>query len=492
VVVTTAQPRRAQGPDGGRIPSVREQLTEIGRFRRALVLLALTVVVPGSAQLKAGNRRLGRAVLVAWVGLVVVGGLVLWLVPVHELASVAVRPWVLRAVKLFLVAAMIGWIALLLDAWRLSNPPALTRRHRLVLTGTTLLLTMAVATPPVVATRYATVAHEAVVALFPSGAAAAASDGRLNVLLLGADAGKGRVGARPDSITVVSVDVRTGAPLLVSLPRNLQKARFAEGSAAADRFPAGFTGKGDPGEWLLNATWTYGEANPELFPGASGPGVTAVKQAVEGTLGVPIQYVVVIDLNGFRDLVDALGGVTIRVAEPLTIGESGNVLEPGLRKLNGYETLWYARSRSNSSDYARMSRQRCVIGAILREADPATVLRNFTELAAASTSLIRTDIPQAELPKLIDLAWHAKDRPITSLQLTPPLITPADPDLDVIADALEHAMDASVEAAATRNAASAATAADSNAPPAVEPTAAAVAEDNGEPAVDLSSVCAYE
>jgi polyisoprenyl-teichoic acid--peptidoglycan teichoic acid transferase len=119
------------------------------------------------------------------------------------------------------------------------------------------------------------------------------------------------------------------------------------------------------------------------------------------------------------------------------------------------------------------------------------VLRNFTELAAASTSLIRTDIPQAELPKLIDLAWRAKDRPITSLQLTPPLITPADPDLDVITDELERAMDASVNAAAERNAASAATAADSNAPPPVEPTAAG-AEDNAEPAVDLSSVCAYE
>jgi polyisoprenyl-teichoic acid--peptidoglycan teichoic acid transferase len=493
MVTTAPSSKRTSRSGPSRTVSAREERAEAIRFRRALTLVGLSVIAPGSAQMVAGNRRVGKTVLFFWACMVAVCGLVLWLVPMDELAGLAVRPWVLRAVKLFLVAATIGWVALLLDAWRLSYPPALTRRHRLVLTGTTLLLAVAVATPPVVATRYATAAHEAVVALFPSGAAAAASDGRLNVLLLGADAGKGRVGVRPDSITVVSVDVRTGAPLLVSLPRNLQKARFTEGSAAADRFPAGFTGKGDPSEWLLNATWTYGEANPELFHGAaSGPGVTAVKQAVEGTLGLPIQYVVVIDLTGFRDLVDALGGVTIRVTEPLTIGESGNVLEPGLRKLNGYETLWYARSRSNSSDYARMSRQRCVIGAILREADPATVLRNFAELAAASTSLIRTDIPQAELPKLIDLAWRAKDRPITSLELTPPLITPADPDPDVIADELKRAMDASVEAAATRNDASTATAADSNAPLAVEPTAAAVAEDNGEPAVDLSSVCTYE
>ena len=493
-MVTTAPPRRPPSPSRPRIPSARDQRLEIRRFRGALILLALTVVAPGSVQIKAGNRRLGWAVLLTWIGLVATGALVLWLVPMHELAGLAVRPWLLRALKLFLVAATIGWIALLVDAWRLSYPPRLTRRHRLVLSATTLALLVMVATPPVIAMRYASAAHEAVVALFPSGDEAAASDGRLNVLLLGADAGRGRVGVRPDSITVVSVDVRTAAPLLVSLPRNLQKARFTQGTPAAARFPDGFTGKGDPDEWLLNATWTYGEANPRLFPGASEPGVTAVKQAVEGTLGLPIQYVVVIDLQGFQDLIDALGGVTMRVTEPLTMGETGGVLKPGLRKLNGWETLWYARSRSNSSDYARMGRQRCVIGAILREADPATVLRNFTELAEASTSIIRTDIPQAELPNLIDLAWRAKDRPVTSLQLVPPLISPADPDFDVIADELETAMDASANAAANRNGAKTATAASSGASPAAKPTSAPVAADKKKQPVveDLSSVCSYE
>ena len=495
-MVTTAPPGRAPASGGGRVPSVREQIAEIGRFRRALRLVGMTVVAPGSAQIIAGNRRLGRAVLAAWIGLIISSALVLWLAPVHELAGLAVRPWVLRAVKLFLVAALIGWVGLLLDAWRLSYPPAMTRRHRLVLTGTTLLLSLLVATPPVIAVRYVSAAHEAVRALFPSGEAAAASDGRLNVLLLGADAGKGRVGVRPDSITVVSVDVRTGAPLLVSVPRNLQNARFTEGSAAADRFPDGFSGKGDPGEWLLNATWTYGEAHPELFLGGITSGVTAVKQAVEGTLGLPIQYVVVIDLSGFRDLVDALGGLTIRVTEPLTIGESGRVLEPGLRNLDGYQTLWYARSRSNSSDYARMGRQRCVLGAILREADPATVLRNFTELAAASTSMITTDIPQAELPELVDLAWRAKDQPVTSLQLVPPLIRPEEPDFEVIADELDEAMGASVDAAGRASpdlaAANGASPTNGAASTAAEPAAEAPTDHTERPAVNLSSVCAYE
>jgi polyisoprenyl-teichoic acid--peptidoglycan teichoic acid transferase len=481
-MVATAPPgSRVPTASDSRPPRARKQFTEASRFRRSLVLLGLSVVAPGSVQFKAGNRRLGRAVLAAWIGLIVISALVLWLVPMHEIAGLAVRPWMLRALTLVFFAVAIGWIAVLIDAWRLCYPPALRRAHRLMLSGVMLAMSVLVATPPLLAVHYVSAAHDAVVALFPTGESAAASDGRLNVLLLGADAGRGRVGVRPDSITVASIDVRTGAPLLVSVPRNLQYARFTEGSAAAARFPDGFTGEGDPNEWILNATWTYGEANPKLFPGSGAPGMTAVKQAIEGSLGLPIQYVVVIDLNGFRDLVDALGGVTIRVSEPIPIGEKGRILEPGLRKLDGYETLWYARSRATSSDYARMGRQRCVLGAILREADPGTVLRNFTELAQASTSIITTNIPQAELPKLVDLAWRVKDRSITSLQLVPPAIWPEDPDFEVIAGKVDEAMNMSVEAAA----------APATTAPVTE-SAATAGGTKAERAVDLSSVCAYE
>ena len=143
--------------------------------------------------------------------------------------------------------------------------------------------------------------------------------------------------------------------------------------------------------------------------------------------------------------VDALGGVTIRITEEIPIGQDGRVLQPGLRRLDGYETLWYARSRAASSDYARMSRQRCVLGAILHEADPATVLRNFTSLAAASTSVVSTNIPQDQLPDLVDMALTAKDLPITTLQLVPPLIDPADPDPSAIDEQLELAIEASLD-----------------------------------------------
>ena len=497
-MVSTAPARRRAAPSRSKRPILaRKQREEAARFRRSLTLVGLSAAAPGSAQLIAGDRRVGTIALRAWAGLVGLTVLVLLLVPLDELAGLVVRPGLLTAFKMLACTVLLAWVALIVDAWRLGHPPSLNRRHRLIMVVTTLALSALVATPLIAAARYASAARDAVVALFPSGEAAATSDGRLNILLLGADAGSGRVGLRPDSVNVVSVDVRSGRPLLVSLPRNLEKARFPAGSAAARRFPDGFAGEGERTEWMLNATWTYGEANPDLFPGPDGPGVTAVEQAVEGTLGLPIHYYVIVDLNGFRDLIDALGGVTIRVEEELPIGQGGQVLEPGLRRLTGYEALWYARSRSSSSDYARMDRQRCVLGAILHEADPATVLKNFTALADASTSLLTTNIPQEQLPDLVEMAWQAKDQPVGSLQLVPPLVAPADPDIAVIVELIDEA----IESARGDRSASAASPAPSEpssiGPSATEPTpdpghgGGAFRSTDGQSAVDLSSVCSY-
>jgi len=408
--------------------------------------MVMSIFAPGSAQLVAGSRRVGLIALPIWFVTLLGVGLTVWLVPMDQLARLAVRPWVLTSFKVFAFTFAAAWVLLILDAWRLGRPPTLNRKHRLVMVAATLIVASMISAPFVAATRVATAAHDAVVDVFPSGEVAAASDGRLNFLLLGADAGDGRSGVRPDSINLVSIDVRSGTPLMISLPRNLEKARFPADTPAAEEFPSGFEGgeNADPSEYFLNATWTYGEANPELFPGPSGPGPTAVKQAVEGTLGVPVHYYVAVDMMGFRELVDALGGVSIEVGKEIPIGEKGRVLEPGPQTLDGYEALWYARSREGSSDYARMERQRCVIGAIAESADPQAVLGNFRELTEASTSMLQTDIPREVLPDLVNLALKAKQQEVSSLQLVPPLIAPGDPDFEVIADEVGNALDLAV------------------------------------------------
>ena len=348
--------------------------------------------------------------------------------------------------------------------------------------------------------RYAVAARDAVVALFPTGDSAAASGGRLNVLLLGVDAGPGRDGAGPTA-SVVSVDVRSGRPLLISLPRNLQKGNIPRRVGSGGQVSGRLLRRGRS---IRVASTPHGPtgSEPGSLPRSGRPGVTAVEQAVEGTLGLPMHYHVIIDLQGFRDLVDALGGVTIRITEEIPIGQDGRVLQPGLRRLDGYETLWYARSRAASSDYARMSRQRCVLGAILHEADPATVLRNFTSLAAASTSVVSTNIPQDQLPDLVDMALTAKDLPITTSQLVPPLIDPADPDPSAIDEQLELARRPSTNPTsvgvaagdATRGGGAAAEEQPEATGEAAEPSQSSADSTNAAApaAVDLSSVCAYE
>ena len=87
-----------------------------------------------------------------------------------------------------------------------------------------------------------------------SGEASGATDGRYNVLLPGGDAGAGRWGLRPDSITVASIDAETGRTVLIGLPRNLEDFPFREGSVMAEQFPPGASldaiGGGTRSQWL--------------------------------------------------------------------------------------------------------------------------------------------------------------------------------------------------------------------------------------------------
>ena len=489
-MATTAPPgRTATRP---RQPSARAREAEAARFRRALVLLGGTLVLPGIAQFVAGNRNLGRTVLQFWALLVGAVAVVAWLVPMDTLIGLAVRPSLLTAFKVLAFVVAAAWLALLIDAWRLANPPRLSQQHRLVVVALVLALATAIAAPFFLAARYASAAHNAVVAMFPSGQVAAASDGRLNILLLGSDAGLGRTGSRPDSINVVSVDVRTGAAVVIGIPRNLERARFPQGSPAAAEFPRGFTGEGDRGNWMINSTWTFGENNPELFPDVDHPGLEAVRQAAEGTLGLPVHYHVVVNMEGFRELIDAVGGVTIRVEDDIPIGQTGRVVEAGLRELDGGEALWYARSRTGTNDYDRMARQRCIFGAMANELDPSTVLQKFTTLADASSGLADTNIPQQQLPQLVELAWQAKELPITSIQLVPPLIVPAEPDFGVISDevdtALREARQAALDAAAETEDSGPADSEKSNGSDGSDGDQEAVPV----PVVDIDDVCSYE
>ncbi len=82
-----------------------------------------------------------------------------------------------------------------------------------------------------------------------------------------------------------------------------------------------------------------------------------------------------VNLQGFRSMVQAVGGLKLNVRDRIPIGGVGGpvtgYIEPGVQRLNGFETLWFARSRESADDYSRMARQKCVMNAMLQQLSPA-------------------------------------------------------------------------------------------------------------------------
>ncbi|MGH3938508.1 MAG: LCP family protein [Pseudonocardiaceae bacterium] len=258
---------------------------------------------------------------------------------------------------------------------------------------------------------------------------------RINLLLVGSDAGPDRVGTRTDTIMVASIDTKSGQTTLFSLSRNLMRSPFPAGSKLAKRFPNGFTDRHNPDspEYLLNALYSYGNAHPDLVP--RGPskiaGLNLLAASVSTMLGMQLDYYIQVDMSGFASIIDALGGLQVNVgAQPVPIGGIGVHGEPvkpfgyipaGPQRLNGEQTLWYARSRTNTDDYTRMGRQRCLVKYIVDQKSPAKILSNFRAVANATSNNIFTNIPQDVLPVLVQLAMKAKEQPLKSISFDPAL-----------------------------------------------------------------------
>lgn len=411
------------------------------RFRRAVMLMVMTLAIPGSAQLAVGNRRVGRAALRVWLALIalaVVGGLLALVWPGLVLWA-GTNTALLQFLRLSLMALAVGWAYLFVDAWRLGQPLTLQRQHRLAIVGVNGFLCFTVA-GTLLFGAHVLGAYRGFVLSFADGAASGAHHGRYNVLLLGGDSGAGRWGLRPDSMTVASIDAETGKTLLISLPRNMQNFPFAEGSVLDEEFPDGFDVEGQ----YLNSLATWALDHDELFKGSENPGVDATIMGVEGITGLKVNYWAMVNLNGFKDLVDAFGGVELNVRQPIPVGlpheKYFHYIEPGVRTLNGHDTLWFARAREGSDDYSRMARQKCVMNAMLQQVSPQEAVRNVQKLADASSAMLSTDLPRGELDRFVSLALKAKSQNIATLSLVPPMINTADPDIALVQRKVEEAI----------------------------------------------------
>ena len=213
------------------------------------------------------------------------------------------------------------------------------------------------------------------------------------ILLLGTDEGPGNWGARTDTIILAAIQHGTGRAAAFGIPRNL--AQVPLGPKARSRSRSRST-------------------RSTAARGGGEQGATALKQAVSSLLGIRVDYYALVNLVGFADLVDALGGVEILVKERLhRRGDAGRRGASRSRRSTscpastyrfyGREALAYVRSRKDSSDYTRMARQRCFLSAMADQLDPVQVLRNFGSLAKTIETNVHTDIPLNRLPSLVRL-----------------------------------------------------------------------------------------
>jgi LCP family protein required for cell wall assembly len=424
------------------------------RFGRFLGFTALGTLIPGVGLLAAGRRGWGRFFLTLVILGAIAIGLVLWRVPLSRLAATAFDRSHLGLVAIALAVVATVWLIVAVASHKALEPDGLPAGKRLAGALVVVVLASVIVAPMAVGARYAwtqadlidTISQDSVTTPELDKHDPWADKPRVNVLLLGSDAGEGREGIRPDTLILASIDTGTGDTVMFSLPRNLEKVPFAPGSALSQRFPGGFTNHvtEDP-TYFLNAVYNHAPAEvpPEVFEGSADPGADATKLAVGGALGLDVDYFVMADLQGFQDIVDAMGGITIDVNYPIPIGskrrEDGTgctwprdwILPEQGKHLNGGQALWFARARCSpghpeyahlpnpvTDDYNRMERQRCVMGAIAQRVDPMSLLPRFQALASATEKNIKTDIPADLFPAFAELGLKVKDASITGLTFT--------------------------------------------------------------------------
>jgi len=195
-----------------------------------VALMVMTLVVPGSAQLVAGNRDVGRLAMRVWMVLLAAGASTVALVALWPSLALeaAASPTFLGLLRAVLMVLAVGWAYLFVDAWRLGQPLTLQRQQRLAVVGVNGFLCFSVAGALLFSAHVVGVQRDFMISMFGNGEAVGAHAGRYNTRPMRGDSGAGRWALRPDSMTVASIDAETGRTVLISLPRNMQDFPFAE------------------------------------------------------------------------------------------------------------------------------------------------------------------------------------------------------------------------------------------------------------------------
>jgi LCP family protein required for cell wall assembly len=395
-----------------------------------------------------GRKKLGAFVLTISIGLLLIGAYV-GLTRRDSILAIAVSPRQLLVATGAVVLLGICWIWIVVASHKLLRPVSMTYTGRLAGSMFVGLLCFAIAVPTTVAAQTVMAQRDLVGSVFQSEGNSKsatrpkvnknnpwANTERLNLLLLGADDGIGRTGVRTDTVIVASIDTKTGDTALISLSRNWMRMPFPEDSPLHKVYPDGYwdpsKGNVEQPEYYLDSMY---DNIPKQHPGILGQtdneGADAVKLAAGAALGLDIDYYMQVNLAGFRQIIDAVGGITVNVNYRVPIGGDygegpgtnghhlpSGYIEPGPnQKLDGYHALWFARGRYGLSDPSRQERQRCTIHALVNSVNPATLVTKYQQIASAGKQLLRTDIPQELLGAFIELGLKVKNANVTNVDL---------------------------------------------------------------------------
>lgn len=218
------------------------------------------------------------------------------------------------------------------------------------------------------------------------------NDDPVNILLLGADARVGEEISRTDAIILLHINPRTGRVSMLSFPRDLMVET------------PGF------GRRKINSVYLLGETRL-----GEGYGAALLKQTVSNLVGVPVHYFALINFEGFRKVIDLVGGISIDV--PKVIDDPyypvdafpGDVrtmrvrFEPGQQWMDSERALIYARTRHADSDFGRNQRQQQVLLALVervREKGLISQIGKLDDYTSALRDYVRTDVPRSEMIRL--------------------------------------------------------------------------------------------
>jgi polyisoprenyl-teichoic acid--peptidoglycan teichoic acid transferase len=191
----------------------------------------------------------------------------------------------------------------------------------------------------------------------------------ISILLIGVDERKGDRG-RADSLIVMTINPKKQSIEMVSIPRDTRTE---------------IIGKGKKDK--INHSYAFG-------------GVEMTMATVEHFLDIPIDYYIKVNMESFRDIVDAVGGVTVN--NPFAFTYEGVTFPKGEITLNGEKALKYSRMRYDDprGDFGRQDRQKQIIEAIIQKGAGFSSLTNYDEVLAAIGKNIKTNLTFDEMQEI--------------------------------------------------------------------------------------------